>query len=1043
MNISSIHTKNAKQVEAPGMEGAFSVDSVSGEASFSKENKAKKAGKDGFVVELQSSLRNEPIYGKEEKAEKSLLDEMTALSAKDLQVQRDYMTVMSNSMSDEDFAKLQKEGYRPEFMKPEEVVTSLDEIKATMAKAGTIIKGYNDDLDAATLEEITGSKVGAQAIMDSFQEAGVPATEKNLEEAIKALEMAKEIPVLSDGTKQYMVENALEPSIGNLYFAGYSVAGNGNASGSGYFAENTGGYFGKKAEGNGFAALRPQVEKIIENAGYEVNDKTVEDGMWMLEKGMALTEDSFTRYEELQEFVKKQAEGISEKETLQAIANAIADGKKAVDGNLSGAPSLLEEAVHLTLVAENASEEAVSYLTAKELPVTLRNLEMAETALEKSKAEALGKENGRVALASEESFLTAKRQLEEVRLKMTVESSYHLLKFGIKIDTMEMSRLVEELKLAEDHINEIRFGVGESAKNSEKAALFKETIGKVREIPFLPVAFVGKISTVSASVSMQGVSESITLNRIYTEGKTLQEQYATAGERYETMMTAPRSDLGDSMSKAFANVDDILEDYGLEKSVENQKAVRILGYNSMEINPKSIAEIRTSYETVHRVIEKMTPGATLDLIREGVNPLQLSMEELENRLDQQEQNPGQQAEKYSHFLYELEQNKEITPSEKEAYIGIYRLLHQIQKRDTAAIGAVMNQGAEMTLQNLLTTVRSHRNKGMDVTVDDNFGSLEEMIKEGRSITEQIEKNITAPEPETANMLRSLENVSTEAQELLKQYQIPATVEHLLTADALLKDNKLFKKMKDLEKRSTQETQGTEKEAASLEDSIFAEMSEAMEGITESMEEPASAKEAYETMANAMEKVLEQALDNAIEEGRDRIDVRELGLAFKQVNMIRRLAQEEYYEIPMQLGEEMTSVRVQFIHNKEKGGQVNISLDTTSKEAGVFGQQSTLKSAEYKLEARFEVNEKGLEGNVVSDNKETLAHLRGLEEELLTLCEKKSLPLNKINFIYSDTGKVNIFPEESDDINRQNTDSVSTRTLYETAKTFLMFITNKA
>ena len=50
----------------------------------------------------------------------------------------------------------------------------------------------------------------------------------------------------------------------------------------------------------------------------------------------------------------------------------------------------------------------------------------------------------------------------------------------------------------------------------------------------------------------------------------MQKAYEEAGERYETLMTAPRSDLGDSIRKAFSNVDDILTDMSLEKTSENQ-----------------------------------------------------------------------------------------------------------------------------------------------------------------------------------------------------------------------------------------------------------------------------------------------------------------------------------------------------------------------------------------------------------------------------------------------------------------------------------------
>ena len=42
------------------------------------------------------------------------------------------------------------------------------------------------------------------------------------------------------------------------------------------------------------------------------------------------------------------------------------------------------------------------------------------------------------------------------------------------------------------------------------------------------------------------------------------------------LMTAPRTDLGDSIQKAFRNVDDILNDLDMELTDDNRRAVRFL-----------------------------------------------------------------------------------------------------------------------------------------------------------------------------------------------------------------------------------------------------------------------------------------------------------------------------------------------------------------------------------------------------------------------------------------------------------------------------------
>ena len=73
-------------------------------------------------------------------------------------------------------------------------------------------------------------------------------------------------------------------------------------------------------------------------------------------------------------------------------------------------------------------------------------------------------------------------------------------------------------------------------------------------------------------------------------------------------MTQPRSELGDSIQKAFRNVDDILQDMDLETTDANRRAVRILGYNRMAVTPENMAKVKDADLMLQRITEKLTPG---------------------------------------------------------------------------------------------------------------------------------------------------------------------------------------------------------------------------------------------------------------------------------------------------------------------------------------------------------------------------------------------------------------------------------------------------
>ena len=77
--------------------------------------------------------------------------------------------------------------------------------------------------------------------------------------------------------------------------------------------------------------------------------------------------------------------------------------------------------------------------------------------------------------------------------------------------------------------------------------------------------------------------------------------------------------------------------------------------------------------------------------------------------------------------------------QQQAQIAIrYR---QIEKSDGAVIGSLLNQNAEINFSNLLSAVRTKKAKHTDVLVDDNLGTVSEVSKNGRSISDQIESGI--------------------------------------------------------------------------------------------------------------------------------------------------------------------------------------------------------------------------------------------------------------------------------------------------------------
>ena len=95
------------------------------------------------------------------------------------------------------------------------------------------------------------------------------------------------------------------------------------------------------------------------------------------------------------------------------------------------------------------------------------------------------------------------------------------------------------------------------------------------------------------------------------------------------------------------------------------------------------------------------------------------------------------SDKFSTYLRKLRELNQISPEERKAYIGIYRLLHNIEKTDGATLGAVIKSGVEVTLDHLLMAVRTYRKGSMDTIINDEFGTLQSLSYDGETITEQL------------------------------------------------------------------------------------------------------------------------------------------------------------------------------------------------------------------------------------------------------------------------------------------------------------------
>ena len=915
---------------------------------------------------------------KEEK--KTIIDEIEQSGSMDAGERKAQMAVLAETTSPEDYKKMQEEGFSLDDTTSNKIVTVTDKIKAQLAKAGVDISAFGDDLDLEQLAQITGSPELAAQIADSLREADLPLTDDNFKKIAETVDMADSLSPLDDGAVKYLIDNQLEPTVQNIYFARHSAS-------AGYMP----------AEQQDISSFLPQVKNVIASAGLEVNDDTIATSKWMLENDIPLTKENLTYAQAL-----RQTELTTGAEDVAALAaEAVSEGKSAQDAVILSGYTWMEQAQNAVDTVENATDEDLVYIVEKGLPLTLDSLR--EAAANRVSESTVQDADGNYTQKGQQ-LLTARRQLEEIRLAMTAEANYRLLKQGISIDTEPLVKLVEQLKDQEnEYYRNLLMSEGVDA-TKEQVELFGEVDKKVTDMRYVPAYVLGMKD---ADVS--------TINGVHEAGTELKTSFEKASRQYETLMTAPRADLGDSIQKAFRNVDDILNDLGMELTDENRRAVRILGYNSIDITRDSVLTMKAADEEVQRVFKNMTPAVVTQMIKRGINPLEMDFTSLNQEAEsiKSEELGGEDNRKFSEYLWKMEQNHEISEEERSSYIGIYRLIRQVENTDGAAIGALIQQGAPLTMKNLLTAVRSEkRSSKMDYSVDYNFEGVSGTSK-GSSITDQIEaayqnnclkdaselltperakvlfeqdmewENMTPEElkavltqageqadessidadyaKEQLAQLEQAANADESIYRILDKYDIPNTVSNVLAMESMLNQrNQMFRKIFG---SSTADHNGDDQVDAEDLETIKQEL---LEEFGEAVSEPADMAVAQEKLGELAENVMKTMINS---DHVTSLDVRDMKMLSAQLSVNSILAKEEQYAVPVMVNDELMNVSVKVVRGVDKKGIVDIMME------------SELRG---KIAATFQAKEDGIHGLIATDSEETAELFKGQTQDLSDL-----------------------------------------------------------
>ena len=1021
------HTKQIEKYTATNIAKASEMEALNagnGIFDFAKLQETYRMTEDGNIY-MPDAVYQKP----DAQEEKSVLEQLDTEMDMSAANRKNQMVVVSNTASAEDLKEISKDGFDALDADSHTILTVTDKIKAVLAKAGVDISIYGDDLSMEQLEAATGNSAVAIQIVNALKKADLPITDANLQESVRAYNAAEELMPLNDETKEYMLKNGWEPTIKNLYLAEHS------------------GFATKHKTGIDFAALEEQIQKIITDAGLPVSDETKADCQWLIERGIALTKSNLKYINGLNVLSQKLApDGKGSLDMEQVIARmmeAIRDGRRPIDALLIDGFSYEDRAKAVMETVMTAEDCDVAYCVEQQMSVSVENL---QTAINNRGEEGITEIS--VEMSTNIKFITAKRQLEETRLAMTIEANYTLLKRGIAIDTKPLEQLVENLKSLETQYYKSLMRHSGVESTAENLNMFVSTTKYVEELRYQP-AYILEMDSAKASIQ-----------KMHEVGSKLKTSMDAALKSYETLWTTPNAELGDSITKAFENIDEILSDLDLEINPTNQRAVRILAYNQTEITVENITQIKNVDMEMQKLFRNLTPAKTLELIREGFNPLDMEIEELNKVVETLEAETGEKEnERFSKFLWKLEQNNEITAEERDSYIGIYRLMAQVEKTDGAALGALLNQGADITMRNLLSAMRSAK-ANMDYKVDDNFVGAKptakgplidhqimaayqnncvkevvdllspemlEQIEEWEEMTpEQLLETLKQLQTEEESMLLEQKyytelaqqytgvlEASDEVYEFLERYEMKNSARNVLAASRLLNNpSNVFETLFNTDGKS----EDYKEMIGELKDQVLKNFGEAIKA-------PQEMADAQATLAEVAERVMQTMI---IENEPASIkDINDLRLMSQQFYLCNQRTKEESFLVPVETGDTVTGVNLKIVRGKVDRGWVEIFFRGALQE---------------KVAASFEAKKDGITGIVATTDENTRKYIA---ENLNVFVEKISQNgQEKVEISVVQVKDLSAWQYEKSTLSKKDEPTpVQTKRLYGIAESFIQTVSD--
>ncbi len=482
-----------------------------------------------------------------------------------------------------------------------------------------------------------------------------------------------DIKQIDEGQMLSLIDSEKELTLGNIYKAVHSPACYFNA-----------------LDDNTLRELSGDIAKTMKNIGAEETPENKENAELLVKNGIELNKENLEKLGLLKKIPLMSEEDF--KDLLNASGENFSDTKLTETSPKNPASSEPETSYkELYKALPKANGRYIDFLLSKNIPLTLSGIVDA--------VNSGVPEN----IAPKQESLPYKKQLYSLQVRLNADNLGRLAKRNINIMNVSLEKALSYTEQADSELY--------TSLLAETGCSSQESVSTMKDLFF----GINSLKFKQYDNNLPGSKQS--LENIFSSVQSYR-----ISEAYLSQATRVSAKYGDSPAKVETGFESLLLSLGYSANPENIRAAKILSKTGTDINEENMSSVKLVNMKIDKITSSLHPKIAADMLRDGINPLKLNIDEVINIIERYNGQFGDNLkDKTAQKLLEAEKNKDLTQYERKAVTAVYRMLYHIQKHGLASVGVVLKTDKAITFGNLLDASKlfekSRMNRGsVDITV---------------------------------------------------------------------------------------------------------------------------------------------------------------------------------------------------------------------------------------------------------------------------------------------------------------------------------------